>query len=111
NQMPITSPSNRAGASLVIVLRPTGLRHISPTVCRKNRPSSQIGPTLLPSAVSLAAGIIQTKDRATNSRPSANFAGLEGWRRPSLIHSQAKSGARVITQAEFTDCHQVEGYS
>jgi hypothetical protein len=28
-------PATRAGASFVIALNPTGLRHISPTVCRK----------------------------------------------------------------------------
>ena len=35
NQTPIISPPMRAGASLVIALRPTGLRHSSPTVCSR----------------------------------------------------------------------------
>ena len=32
NQTPMVSPAIRAGASLVIALKPTGLRHSSPTV-------------------------------------------------------------------------------
>ena len=35
NHTPRTSPVSRSGASLLIVLSPTGLRHISPSVCRK----------------------------------------------------------------------------
>src|SRR5581483_7465019 len=35
NHIPITNPTARAGASLVMALRPTGLRHISPTTLRK----------------------------------------------------------------------------
>ena len=35
NQMPIMNPAARSGASLVIALKPTGLRHNSPSVCRK----------------------------------------------------------------------------
>ena len=35
NQTPIIRPAIRAGASLVMALRPTGLRHSSPKVCSR----------------------------------------------------------------------------
>ena len=35
NHMPIAKPAARAGASFVIALKPTGLRHISPITLRK----------------------------------------------------------------------------
>ena len=106
--MPITMPSRRCGASFVIVLRPTGLSSISPAVCRKKRAVSQSGP-ILPSAVSLAAGTMSTKESATKSRPRANLTGLDGCRVPSLIQRKAKTGAMRITQTELTDCHHDDG--
>src|SRR5439155_10288414 len=57
NQIPIVRPTSFSGASLVIVLRPTGLRQSSPTVCRKNRPTTQKGLTAC-RTVSSAAGTI-----------------------------------------------------
>src|SRR5947209_1879614 len=35
NQMPMMKPTARCGASLVMALRPTGLRQSSPIVCKK----------------------------------------------------------------------------
>ena len=35
NQIPMMNPAARAGASLVMALKPTGLRHNSPNVWRK----------------------------------------------------------------------------
>ena len=37
----MTNPANFAGASLVMVLSPTGLKQSSPRVWRKKRPTSQ----------------------------------------------------------------------
>ena len=90
------------------MLKPTGLRSISPTVWRKKTATSHRGP-ITPWAVSLAAGTISTKDSATKSRPSANFTGLDGCRAPSRIQRKANTGASRMTQMELTDCHQEEG--
>src|SRR5206468_3115380 len=68
----------------------------------------QYGATL-PAAVSFAAGTINTNERETNSSPSVNFSGLEGWRLPSLIQRNAKTGASRMTHTELTDCHHEEG--
>jgi hypothetical protein len=35
NQIPMANPAARAGANLVIALKPTGLRHISPMTLKK----------------------------------------------------------------------------
>src|ERR1019366_3426432 len=48
NQMPMMNPAARGGASLVMALNPTGLRHNSPSVCSRYVPTSQYGPTLEP---------------------------------------------------------------
>src|ERR1039458_7405373 len=48
NQIPMMNPPARAGASLVMALNPTGLRHNSPSVCSRYVPTSQYGPTLQP---------------------------------------------------------------
>ena len=57
------APARRGarGASCVMVLRPTGLSSSSPTVCRKNSPTSHSGLTR-PSAVSIAAGTMSRND-------------------------------------------------
>ena len=49
----------------------------SPTVCRKNSPTSHSGLTR-PSAVSIAAGTMSRNDRPRKNSPNANFAGLDG---------------------------------
>jgi len=77
NQMPSIAPTKCRGASFVKVLNPTGLRHISPIVCSRYRPSSHSGLTR-PSAARRAAGIIRLKPSAREKRPSVNFIGLDG---------------------------------
>ena len=42
-------------------------------------------------------------------RPSVNFGGLEGWRRPILTHSTEKIGARRMTKKGVNDCSQLDG--
>src|SRR6202035_556605 len=49
------------------------------------------------------------KPKPTKKRPEANLAGLDGSRLPSLIHSQAKTGASVQMKNELTDCSQLDG--
>src|SRR6185295_9808785 len=48
NHRPITWPTKRAGASLVIELKPTGLRHSSPKVWNRYVSISQVGNTFSP---------------------------------------------------------------
>ena len=43
------------------------------------------------------------------SRPTANFAGLDGSRGPSRTQSQASTGASAITMIGCTDWSQDEG--
>src|SRR5438128_3249408 len=50
------------------------------------------------------------KARATNNSASANFAGEDGCRGPSLIQSHAKKGERRITNAAWMDTNH-DAYS
>ena len=80
NHTPSIEADERSRArACVMVLRPTGLRNSSPTVCRKNSPTSHNGLTR-PSAVSIAAGTISRNDSPRKNSPSTNFTGLDGWR-------------------------------
>src|SRR2546421_10372086 len=98
----------RTGDSLLIVLRPTGLKHISPSVWMKYTTTSHQGDTR-PAPVRLAAMVITPKAIPANIRPNANFAGLDGCRSPIVCQMKAKTGARKITNIAGTDCHQLEG--
>ncbi|SRR5581483_6134936 len=71
NQTPITKPIARRGASLVIALSPTGLRHISPTTLRKYEMFSQCGDTLRREA----GGTITRKLNPTNNKAKENLEG------------------------------------
>src|SRR6202046_3218337 len=108
---PIIIPATRAGASFVMALNPTGLRHISPAVCRKYVPVNHHGETSAPIIADLAGGIRSAKAIAPNSRPQANFAGLEGSRLPNATHSHANTGARIITNSDGTNWNQLGGKS
>src|SRR5215467_6587397 len=103
NQTPIMRPATRVGASLVIALKPTGLKHNSPSVCKKYVMVSHQGETSAPAAFALAGGTRMAKDSPANRRPRENFAGLEGSRCRRAIHSQAKTGAWRITNIGCTN--------
>src|SRR5882724_13013871 len=49
------------------------------------------------------------KANAAKTRPSANFAGLEGLRLPSFTQTAAKTGAISTTKTGSTDWYQLEG--
>ena len=55
------------------------------------------------------AGISTANDSAMKSRPSANFAGTEGSRRPRRSHSHANTGARMMTNVGCTAWNQDDG--
>src|SRR5580698_2373010 len=90
---PIIIPATRAGASFDIALNPTGLRHISPAVCKKYVPASHHGDTSAPVNVALAGGTRMANAIPPRTSAIANFDGLDGSRLPSAIHSQANTGA------------------
>ena len=98
-KMPSMRLTKRTGASFVTTERPTGLKHSSPSSWMKYAPTSQRGDTLTPVCALTPAGMSSTNANPTNTSASANFAGLEGWRWPSRIQSQAKSGDSRITNA------------
>src|SRR3954470_4225762 len=99
NQTPIIIPTTLAGASLVMALRPTGLRQSSPIVWSRYVSVSHQGLT----SVERDTGIRTTNPSAQNSRPHENFAVLDGARLPSLIQIHAKTGARAMMNIEFMD--------
>src|SRR5580693_2720637 len=96
----------RTGASLVMALKPTGLRHNSPMVCRKYVSVSHNGLTRPDDA---AAGTKTIKPRPTKINPSVNLVGLEGSRRPNQIHNHANTGANAMMNTEFTDWKNAAG--
>src|ERR1700722_5663660 len=106
---PIIMPATRAGASLLMALSPTGLRHISPMVWMKYVPVSHHGETSAPASVALAGGIKIANAIPPNTKAQTNLAGLDGSRLPSAIHSQAKIGARIITNNDGTNWNQLAG--
>src|SRR5580692_6445715 len=103
NHSPIIIPARRAGASLVIALRPTGLRHISATVCTKYVPVNHPGEPCPPRMATLAGGIKIANAIPLNTIDQANFVGLDGSRLPKAIQSHANTGARIITKAAGTN--------
>src|SRR4029078_6032506 len=111
NQTPIISPPMRTGASLVIALRPTGLRLNAPQLCSGWGPGSHIGLTFTPCSAMRAAQIRIAKPAPTRIRPNENFAGVDG-SCPAFamrIHSHAKIGAKTIRNSEFIDWNQLLG--
>src|SRR2546422_3377411 len=56
----------------------------------KYAPTSHRGLTSTPPCAAAPAGMSRTNARPTNISASANFAGDDGWRGPSLTHSHAK---------------------
>src|SRR5271157_5074029 len=111
NQSPIIIPQTRAGASLVMALSPTGLKHISPAVCMKYVPVNHHGETSAPVIDALAGGIKSANALPPNTRANANLAGLEGSHLPNAIQSQANTGARIITKNDGTNWNQLAGKS
>src|SRR5260221_1918419 len=103
----------RTGASFVTTLRPTGLRHSSPSSEMKYAATSHHGLTRVPvpSWANRAAGTSTRNANAMKNSPQANFAGLEGSREPSRIQSHAKAGARRMTKIGWTDWNHDEGKS
>ena len=65
----------------------------------------------LPAFVNDAAKATTTKPSPAKSKPTENFTGSEGWRRPILTHSHAKTGAKPIIIRGFTACNQLAGNS
>src|SRR5690242_18061266 len=101
----MTKPPSRTGASLVIELKPTGLRHISPSVWIKYVALSHQGETEAPAAT----GTRMANPSPTHRSPKVNFVGLDGWRFPSASHNQANTGAIAITRIGCTDWNQAAG--
>ena len=91
-----------------MVLSPTGLSSSSPTVCRKNSPTSHSGLTR-PSAVSVAAGTMSRNEADRNTSPSANFTGLDGWLRTEPHPHHAKNGDSRMTKSELSDWIPADG--
>src|SRR6195256_5604421 len=88
NQTPIIEPTSRVGASLVTVERPTGLRLNSPMVWKKDTATSHQKLTG-PLCEAIHAAMATTRNpRPRLKRPRANFAGLEGSRRPGRGHNK-----------------------
>src|SRR5271170_1791368 len=59
----------------------------------------------------LAGGTRSANAIPPNAKAQTNFAGLDGSRLPSAIHSQANIGARIITKIDGTDWNQLGGKS
>ena len=68
NQIPIIRDVNLPGVSLLTMERPIGLRHNSPTVCRKYRPvrNRMLAPSL---GIKLEPKAIKRNPEARNARP------------------------------------------
>src|SRR6188474_395116 len=111
NHTPIIEPTTRAGASFVMELRPTGLRHSSAKVCTRYTITSHIGVTRAPPAANSAAGTRRRKPRPTPTSPIENFTGADGCFAPSLSHSHANIGAKMMMNSAFTDWNQLLGKS
>src|SRR4051794_9748319 len=97
--MPITKPPSRAGASLVIELNPTGLRHNSPSVWMKYVPHSHQGET----PTFAATGTSRANPKPAPTSPRVNFVGLDGCLLPITSHNHANTGAIKITSSGCTN--------
>src|SRR5262249_28612971 len=102
-QTPMIRPAMRAGASFVIALIPTGLSDSSPNVCSRYVSTSHIGLTFKPLAANGAAQATTTKPATANMSPYENFVGLDGSRAPSLSHSHANTGAKLMMNSGCSD--------
>src|SRR5678815_2321990 len=112
NHTPIIEPTTRGGASFVMELRPTGLRHSSAKVCTRYTITSHIGLTRTPPAsAAWAAGTRIRKPRPTPMSPIENFTGADGCSGPSFSHSHANIGAKMMMNNAFTDWNQLLGKS
>src|SRR5262249_50646260 len=111
NHTPIIKPRIRAGASLVTTLRPTGLRLSSPSSSMKYAKTSHHGLTRMPvhRCAAAPAGTRRRTAMPAKSSPIATVAGLEGSRLPNRTHSQARIGARRITNNAGTDWNHEDG--
>src|SRR5258707_5024801 len=109
NQTPIIRPTTRAGASLVMALKPTGLRHSSQTVWSKYVAHSHRALTWMPVAARIAPTISTTYPRPTNINPRENFAGVDGFFGPKRSQTQPSTGASVMMNSEFTAWNQLAG--
>src|SRR5688572_30910683 len=101
-------PTSFGGDSLVTVLSPTGLKHISPHTSRKYRPTSHQKLTL-PCAVNTAAGIINRYATPIKSMPNVNFTGLDGCRSRSRTQRIENTGVSMMTKAGVSDCRYGAG--
>ena len=113
NQMPITKPAARSGASLVMALRPTGLRESSPKVCRKYVPISHHIATCAPPDDHVRRRH-QNRERQAGPNKAERELGRARWlrrRRFSASHSQAKTGASATTKIGCTNWNQPAGNS
>src|SRR6185437_6572116 len=105
NQTPIKSEAKRTGATLVTYDRPTGERQSSPQVWKVYAATSQNGLTRAPVSARVPPMTMNTKPVARSARPSTILSAVEGSRRrrPSDVHIQAKSGAKMRMSNGFTD--------
>ena len=103
----------RAGARVVMALKPTGLNTNSPIVCRKYVAVSHIGLTRAPWSAMRAGMIRMRKPAPTKIRPNPNLVGLIGSLPvdASLTHSHASTGANAKMNNEFIDWNQLLGYA
>src|SRR5580658_7013184 len=103
NHTPIISPATRTGASFVIALNPTGLRHSSPIVCNRYVAFSHHMDTSTPPDARTAPAAITANPSPPNSSPNVNFDGLDGSRRPICNHIHANTGASATTNTGCTN--------
>src|SRR5260370_31312216 len=111
NQKPIMRLTTRAGASFVIALSPTGLNRSSPTVCNRYVNESHSGLTRPFGPAIWAAGTSTANPSPTQTRPRANFVGLEGLRLPKAAQIHGNTGPNPLTRLPRQDCNQLDGNS
>src|SRR5947209_5261766 len=68
-----------------------------------------MGLTCAPDAARAAPPTKTANPKPANSRPRANLAGLDGFRFPNFIQSQAKTGASAMMNNGCKDCIQLAG--
>src|SRR5690606_1796254 len=105
NHIPISCPVYCFGASLVVKLRPTGLRLNSPKVWKRYVTINQVGAASSPDAAILVAKYITKKPIPKRINPKANFKGELGSKflLPNHIHMAPKMGANIIMNRELMD--------
>src|SRR5690349_22850377 len=72
-------------------------------------PVSQIMLTFTPGATSLTPKAIHRYPKANRKSPNAILVGAEGSLLPIFNHSQAKTGANMITKIELSDWNKLAG--